>query len=242
MKKLLLAMTLTLASAVICRADAWTEEYTKLLSKYVTPQGVKYAAWHDNAVDRDALGKVVAAIAHEKPEGSRDEKLAFYLNAYNANILNGVLENYPVKSVRDIAALFGFFTQNRLTVASEKMSFNHLEKDIIHGFNEPRIHFALNCASGSCPPLRPKAYTGDQLAAELDQQTTAFLNGDPHGVKATEDGKKAEVSKIFDWNAGDFQAAGGVLGFINKYRKPALASDAKVSYMSYDWSLNDAAR
>ncbi len=242
LKRFLLAAVVTLVSAANCRADAWTLEYTRLLSKYVTPQGVKYAAWHDDTTDRAALGKVVEDIAHEKPEGSRDEKLAFYLNAYNANILNGVLENYPTRSVRDIAALFGFFTQNRITVAGEKMSFNHLEKDIIHGFNEPRIHFALNCASASCPPLRPKAYTGDKLSAELDQQTTAFLNGDPHGVKATEDGKKADVSKIFDWNAGDFQAAGGVVGFINKYRKPALAPDAKVSYMSYDWNLNDAAR
>ena len=241
MKRLLFALMVTLLSASVCRADAWSEEYTRLLSKYVTPQGVKYAAWHDDAADRAALTKVVGAIAHEKPEGSRDEKLAFYLNAYNANILEGVLENYPVKSVRDIALLFGFFTQNRITVAGEKMSFNYLEKDIIHGFNEPRVHFALNCASASCPPLRPKAYTGKDLTAELDQQTTTFLNGNPYGVKATDDGKKADVSKIFDWDAGDFQSAGGVVGFINKYRKPALAPDVKVSYMSYDWSLNDAA-
>ena len=227
MKRLLFAMIATLVSASICRADAWTEDYTRLLSKYATPQGAKYAAWHDNAADRAALAKVVAAIAHEKPEGSRDEKLAFYLNAYNANILEGLLERYPIKSVRDIAALFGFFTQNRITAAGEKMSFNHLGKDIIHGFNEPRIHFALNCASASCPPLRPKAYTGEGLAAQLDQQTTAFLNGDPHGAKATEDGKKLDVSEVFDWNAGDFQSAGGVVGFINKYRKPALAPDAK---------------
>ena len=102
------------------------------------------------------------------------------------------------------------------------------------------MHFALNCASESCPPLRPKAYTGEGLSTELDQQTTGFLNNDAHGVKATDDGKKADVSKIFDWNSGDFQASGGVAGFINKYRKPPLAPDAKVSYMSYDWSLNEA--
>jgi hypothetical protein len=174
------------------------------------------------------------------PEGGKDEKLAFYLNAYNANILNQVLESYPIKSVRDIAALYGVFTQQRITVAGEKMSLNHLEKDVIHGFNEPRVHFALNCASASCPPLRPKAYTGDDLGRELDQQTSAFLNHDPHGVKATEEGKKADVSEIFDWNSGDFQAAGGVAGFIDKYRKPPLAPGAKISYLSYDWSLNEA--
>ena len=240
MKRFLFSLLLVFALAPVVRADAWTEDYTRLLSKYVTPGGVKYAAWHDDADDRATLGKVVAAIAKEKPEGGKDEKLAFYFNAYNANILNQVLENYPIKSVRDIAVLYGVFTQQRIMVSGEKMSFNHLEKDIIHGFNEPRMHFALNCASEGCPPLRPKAYTGDGLGAELDQQTTAFLNTNPHGVKATDDGKKAEVSKIFDWNSGDFQTAGGVEGFINKYRKLPLAPEAKISYMSYDWSLNEA--
>ena len=240
MRKIVFALLLIVASAPFGRADTWNESYSRLLAKYVTSQGVRYAAWHADGTDRTELARVVAAIAKEKPEGSKDEKLAFYLNAYNANILEQVLESYPIKSVRDIAALYGVFTQQRITVAGEKMSFNHLEKDIIHGFKEPRIHFALNCASGSCPPLRPKAYTGDGLSTELDQQTTAFLNTDPHGVKATEDGKKADVSKIFDWNSGDFQAADGVAGFINKYRKPPLAPDAKISYMSYDWSLNEA--
>ena len=240
MKKLLFSLLITSVMVSICRADPWTEDYSRLLGKYVTPAGVKYAAWHDDAGDRAALAKMVAFIAKDKPEGGKDEKLAFYLNAYNVNILNQVLENYPIKSVRDIAVLYGVFTQQRITVAGEKMSFNHLEKDVIHGFGEPRIHFALNCASASCPPLRPKAFTGDGLSAELDQQTTAFLNEDPHGVKATEDGKKADASKIFDWNAADFQSTGGVEAFINKYRKPPLASDAKISYQSYDWSLNEA--
>ena len=240
MKKILSALLLPLVLASVGRADPWTEDYSRLLAKYVAPGGGRYAAWHDNAADRAALEKVVAAVAQQKPEGSRDEKLAFYFNAYNANILQGVLEKYPVKSVRDIAPLFGFFTQTRLTVAGEKMSFNHLEKDLIHGLGEPRMHFALNCASASCPPLRPKAYTGEKLSAELDQQTAAFLNNNPFGVKATDDGKKVEALKIFDWYAGDFQAAGGVEAFINKYRKPPLAPEARISYMNYDWSLNEA--
>jgi hypothetical protein len=240
MRKIVFALLVLIASVPGARADAWNETYSRLLEKYVTPQGVRYAAWHADAADRAQLEKIVAAISTDKPEGSPEEKLAFYLNAYNANILNQVLAAYPIKSVRDIAALFGLFTQQRITVAGEKMSFNHLEKDIIHGFGDPRIHFALNCASASCPPLRPKAYTGADLSAELDQQTTSFLNHDPHGVTSTDDGKKADASKIFDWNGGDFQAAGGVERFINKYRQPPLAPDARISYMSYDWSLNEA--
>jgi hypothetical protein len=240
MRKIVFTLLALIASVAVARADAWNEAYSRLLEKYVVPPGVRYAAWQANAADRAELGKVVAAISKEKPAGSQEEKLAFYLNAYNANILNQVLAAYPIKSVRDIAALFGIFTQQRITVAGQKMSFNHLEKDVIHGFGDPRIHFALNCASASCPPLRPKAFTGAGLGAELDQQTTSFLNHDPHGLTVTDDGQKADASKIFDWDNGDFQAAGGVEGFINKYRQPPLAPAAKISYMSYDWSLNEA--
>ena len=238
MRKSLFALLLTLAFVAVSRADSWTEDYNRLLAKYVTPNGVKYAAWHENAQDRAALGKVVDDIAKEKPSGGKDEKLAFYINAYNANILNGVLEKYPVKSVRDIAPLFGFFTQNRITVAGEKMSFNHLEKEIIHGFGEPRMHFVLNCASASCPPLLDKAFTADNLHEEMDRAASAFLNKNKRGVETSDDGKKAEVSKIFDWYGGDFQASGGVPAFINKYRKPPLPADAKITFQGYDWSLN----
>ena len=240
MKKSLIVILLTLALVGVSRAESWTEDYNRLLAKYVAHSGVKYAAWHDNAPDRAALEKVVDAIAKEKPDGGKDDKLAFYINAYNANILLGVLEKYPVKSIRDIAPLFGFFTQNRITVSGEKMSFNHLEKEIIHGFGEPRMHFVLNCASASCPPLLDKAFTAENLHAEMDRAATAFLNDNPRGVEVSDGGKKADVSKIFEWYAGDFQAAGGVIAFIDKYRKPPLPADAKISYQDYNWSLNAA--
>ena len=240
MRKSLLVLLLTFALISVSRAESWTEDYHRLLAKYVTPGGVKYAAWHDDAEDRAKLGKVVAAIAQEKPTGTKDEKLAFYVDAYNANILNGVLEKYPIKSVRDIAPLFGFFTQNRITVSGETMSLNHLEKDIIHGFGEPRMHFVLNCASASCPPLLAKAFTADNVKEEMDRAASTFLNQNKRGIEASEDGKKAEVSKIFDWYGGDFQASGGVLAFINKYHKPPLPDDAKISFQNYDWSLNAA--
>lgn len=238
MRKSLLALVFIVALAPLCRAESWTQDYNRLLGKYVTPGGVKYAAWHDNAPDRAALERVVAAIAKEKPDGGTDEKLAFYINAYNANILAGVLEKFPVKSVRDIAPLFGFFTQSRLTVSGEKMSFNHLEKEIIHGFGEPRMHFVLNCASASCPPLLNKAFTAENLGAEMDRAATAFLNHNKFGIEVSDEGKKAEVSKIFDWYGGDFAASGGVVPFINKYRKPPLPTGAKISFQDYNWSLN----
>lgn len=241
MKRILTALSLIFLLTAACRAGSWEDDYSRLLAKYVTPSGVRYSEWHKNEADLAALKKVVTAIADETPSGGRDHELAFYLNAYNANILAGVLASYPIKSIRDIAPLFGFFTQERIKVSAKKMSFNHLEQDvIIKGYKEPRIHFALNCASASCPPLRPKAYSGDNLGAQLDSMTKPFLNENPKAVATSDGGKKAAISKIFDWNKDDFAPYGGPVGFINKYRKPPLPADVKVSYQEYDWSLNAA--
>src|ERR1043165_9407863 len=108
----------------------WISTYNTLLAKYVTSGGVKYAAWKNNAADMKALQEVVDGIANEKiSDLNKKEQLAFYLNAYNAWILHEALDKYPTKSVKDL--LFTFFLSQRLKVAGEPMSFNHLEKDII---------------------------------------------------------------------------------------------------------------
>ena len=140
------------------------------------------------------------------------------------------------KSVKD--TLFTFFTGTRIKVAGEQTSFNSLEKDTSRAkFSEPRIHFALNCASQSCPPLRPEPYTAAKLNAQLDEQTRQFVRSEK-GVRLTKAG--AEMSKIFDWYKDDFGGAGGVIPFVNKYRSAALAPDVKISYQEYDWALNEA--
>lgn len=229
---LLLALLPNLAHA---QGGAWMKDYDALLKKYVSGNGVRYAAWKANGNDVAALGRVVEAIGTETPASySKNDKLAFYLNAYNAWILIEALQKYPTKSIKD--PLFTFFLSKRITVAGEKMSFNRLEKDIIRpGFNEPRIHFALNCASRSCPPLRSEPYTGAKLDAQLEEQARAFVNSE-RGVKVN--GETAQLSKIFDWYKEDFGGEAGVLAFIKKVRKEK--SDFKsVSYQEYDWSLNE---
>ena len=135
-----------LFSLISTRATAadWQSEYARLLKKYVTSGGVRYAEWKGNPADVQALRTVADGIAGTPASsGKGAEQLAFHINAYNAWILHEALEKYPTKSVKD--ALFTFFTSNRIVVAGEKMSFNRLEKDLIRPrFNEPRIHFALN--------------------------------------------------------------------------------------------------
>ena len=232
---------LLIASASVGRAEAspqWINTYNTLLAKYVTSSGVKYGAWKNNAADMQAIQQVVDAIGQAKISGSKSERLAFYLNAYNAWILHEALGKYPTKSVKDL--LFTFFTGQRIKVGGEAMSFNHLEKDIIRPkFNEPRIHFALNCASRSCPPLNPEAFRADKLDGQLEQLAVAFVNS-PRGVDYSASKKTAALSAIFNWYKDDFKAAGGPLAFINKRHNPSLPNDTKITYQDYDWSLNQA--
>ena len=217
----------------------WVQTYNDLLAKYVVPGGVKYAAWKNNAGDIQALQQVVDGIAKEKVAGlDKQEQLAFYLNAYNAWILHEALARYPTKSVKDL--LFTFFTAKRIKVGGEEMSFNRLEKDIIRPkFNEPRVHFALNCASRSCPPLNVEAFRGDKLDEQLEKLSVAFVNS-KNGVDYAPEKKSAAISTIFNWYRADFKSADGPLGFINKRRNPPLPDDIRITYQDYDWSLNDA--
>lgn len=218
---------------------AWRQTYGGLLAKYAGPGGVRYAAWRANAADVKALDAVTQGIAAEKLPGARDEKLAFLLNAYNAWTLHGVLDAYPIKSVRDVAPLFGFFTRKNITVAGERTSLNDLEKKtIIPTFQEPRVHFALNCASRSCPPLRAEPFAAGRLNAQLDEQATGYLNGNPLGLKA--EGGNVVLSQIFEWYAKDFAPAGGAVPFINRYRREKLPEGVKVTFQPYDWSLNES--
>ncbi|MGK0185774.1 MAG: hypothetical protein ACI9R3_001555 [Verrucomicrobiales bacterium] len=218
----------------------WVDEYDGLLKKYVTDKGVRYEAWYQSKTDRAELAKVIDAISTQSLGGKgRDERLAFYLNAYNAWILHRILKDYPT----DGPGGGGFFGRNRffksddLKVAGKETSFHDLENDIIRPtFNEPRIHFALNCASKSCPPLHTKAFRKETLDTTLTALATAFVNTNSSGVKVTSGGKKVAISKIFDWYEDDFK--GGPVKYINGYRKDKLSSKVKVSFQDYYWTLN----
>ncbi len=214
----------------------WVSEYNRLLAQYATPAGVKYGAWKKNDAAMKALRGVVDEIAQANVSSmGRKEQLAFYINAYNAWILHEALEKYPTGSVKDL--LFTFFTSKRIKVAGRQTSFKALEDDVIRAkFNEPAIHFALNCASRSCPPLLREAYQAGKLDAQFEQVAKGYINSE-NGVKLSADGKTARLSKIFDWYKGDFK--NGVVEFINKRRAQPIPKDAKIDYQDYDWALNE---
>ena len=237
--RLLVSLALFVTAVATSRAESWTETYNRLLGKYVTSGGVKYAEWKANAADVQAIQSVVDGIAKENVSAmGKQQQLAFYINAYNAWILHEALGKYPTSSVKD--AFFTFFTGKRITVAGQQTSFNSLEKDTIRSkFSEPRVHFALNCASRSCPPLNRSAFSADKLDGQFEALAKGYVNSE-RGVKYNAAAKSAELSKIFDWYKDDFKADGGAIAFINKRRSTQIPADAKISFQDYDWGLNEA--
>jgi hypothetical protein len=238
--RLLFCFMISLAAATTAfgQKSDWIASYNTLLGKYVTSGGVKYAEWKGNAADMQAIQAVVDGIAKENVSAmGKPQQLAFYLNAYNAWILHEALGKYPTKSVKD--TFFSFFTGKRITVAGQQTSFKALEDETIRAkFGEPRVHFALNCASRSCPPLSRQAFTAGNLDAQFETLAKGYVNSDK-GVRYNTGAKSAELSKIFDWYKDDFKGEGGPIAFINKRRSSAIPPDAKIGYQEYDWNLNE---
>jgi len=172
--------------------------------------------------------------------------LAHYINAYNILAIHEVLQRYPVDTIRPTVLFIperSFFTEQRYQLWNTMYSLDELENEIIRAdFNEPRIHFAINCASFSCPKLRPEAYVPERLDAQLNEQARRFLS-DSERNQFDVDSNTARISKIFDWFAEDFEDAGGVATYLTQFVEgdalEVLSSDdVRIQYMSYDWELN----
>jgi hypothetical protein len=218
--------------------SAYPADYSELLKTYVTPEGVRYAAWHSNLADVERLKKVVAFFASTAPPADRKAAFAWHLNAYNAWILNNILAKYPTTGPREGGE--GFFDHEGIVISGRKTSFNDLEQVVIRpNFQDPRVHFALNCASASCPPLLGKPFEPGTLDEDLDHLARAFINTNPQGVVSKTD-KVIRLSKLFDWYADDFGGKGNQAAFINRYREHPLPAGAKFEFMNYNWNLNEA--
>jgi hypothetical protein len=233
----------------------------RVLANYVDAEGrVDYARLKEN---RDDLDEMIEQIANVSPDNTpqlfptREAKLAYWINAYNAWILRIIVDNYPTSSITKIGLIpYGAFFVKRVRLGGDKMTLRSLENDIIRGrFHDPRIHFAINCASASCPPLRSRVYLPETIDEQLDAATSAFINDHRH-VTLDAAGKRIELSKIFEWYESDFtdglnSKSGGkktVVDYLERYlngeRRQVLEklSQAKINYQDYDWSLNDQAR
>lgn len=162
------------------------------------------------------------------------DKKAFHINAYNLNVIKGVVFNYPLKSVMDVP---GFFDNKKHWIAQKQMTLNDLENKVIRPtYNDARTHFALVCGALGCPPIINEAYTPENVEALLERQTKRAINN-PDFIKVKNG--IVEVSKIFEWYAEDFgKGKKGLFDFLNKYAQKPIDTKSKLSYYSYDWTLN----
>lgn len=210
------------------------ESWNDLLKKDVTATGqVNYKALLN---EKGKLQTYLNTLSKNPPQQNwqRNEVMAYWINAYNAYTVKLILDHYPVQSIRDIDNGKPW-DEAFIPIGGKKLSLNSIENDILRKkFNDPRIHFAINCASKSCPNLVNEAFTGDKLDDQLNSAAKNFVN-DPSKNKIT--AEKISVSKIFDWYKKDFN--GNVLDFLNQYSSIKIQPTATISFLDYDWSLNE---
>ena len=206
--------------------------WDKLLRLYVTSTGkVNYAGLKAKKSELDAYLQHLA----ERPvaeDWSRAEKMAYWINAYNAFTVKLIVDNYPVNSITNLHGGKPWDVK-WINLGDKTYSLNQIEHDILRPeFKDARIHFAVNCAARSCPPLLNKAWTAENLSNYLDKQAKSFINNEQFNKIAAD---KVQISKIFEWYAEDF---GKIIDYLNKYSNTTINSGAKVMYLEYDWALN----
>ncbi|MDH3748415.1 MAG: DUF547 domain-containing protein [Gammaproteobacteria bacterium] len=250
-------------------ADGFSHRtFEALLQEYVNSSGdVDYDIWHASQQSLDQLNSYLAAVAAYSPDSTPDrfdtrtDELAYWMYGYNAYVISGVLSNWPINSVTDVKAPIeavkglGFFYRNRYIFGGKAYSLLHVENEKIRArFKDPRIHFVLNCASESCPVLRPELPTGNELELLLADATQKFVS-EPRNVFIDHDKKVIRLSAIFKMYREDFinhvRASGrpvsnGVLTYILDVAPDRLRSeiekarDYEIEFSDFDWSLNNS--
>ena len=259
------APTETLTPADAATDAASTEEATvdvhtpwdELLGRYVTlgrngaVNRFDYTALKASQADQAALNAYIAALeATRVSELTPDEQFAFWANLYNAVTIRVIIKDYPVKSIRSIKSrgisiggLIGPWKTRRVRVEGQRMSLDDIEHGTMRPqFGDPRVHYAVNCASIGCPNLQPKAWRAATLDVDLDAAARAYVNS-PRGVIVRENG--LQVSTIYKWFREDFgDSEEGVIAHLLEYAEPALAEQIRanpsIARHAYDWGLNDA--
>jgi hypothetical protein len=206
--------------------------FTTLLKKHVNSTGkVNYKKFKQ---DKAALNSYLSILAKEIPakNWSKNDALAYWINAYNAYTIQLIIDNYPTTSITKLHSGKPW-DKAFINLAGKAYSLNDIENKIIRPtYNEPRIHFALNCAAVSCPPLLNEAFEATTLEKQLAARTKSFINSSANTFASN----SVTISKIFDWYKTDFS---NVITFLNKYTKTTIAANATINYAEYNWNLNE---
>jgi len=207
--------------------------FNNLLQKHVSAQGkVNYKGFKSNW---EQLQEYIASLGRNMPNDSwiDKDKLAYWINAYNALTIDLILRNPSVKSIKDIKDPWD---QRLWKFGSKWYNLNQIEHEVLRKINEPRIHFAIVCASVSCPKLQNSAYTSSNLETQLTNATKEFLSDSSKNIISR---NSLKLSKIFKWFAKDFKQKQSLVDFLNKYSDIEISQSASKSYMDYNWNLND---
>jgi hypothetical protein len=237
-----LGMTTTVSAS---EKDDPDSIFDSVLSHHVSLDGlVNYNGLRDDK----KFTMYIEYLSNTDPDAlpSEEQRLAFWINAYNAFVIKGVLDEYPIKSVLDVGWIpHSFFIRKKFKTRHGKITLRTIEnKKIREPFEEPRIHFAINCASMSCPRLLTEAYRAENLEKQLETQAKFFINDKSKNYLDRENGI-LYLSSIFKWFEGDFIKNGGKIEqYIAKYLNAddaAFVRNNKVTikYLDYDWGLNE---
>lgn len=244
---------LLLAAAPAARAG---EAYRDLLAHRVRTgridgialNVVDYAGMRDDPL----FVKAVEELAATSPDAEATEagRFAAWINAYNLLAIRTVALNWPVAGIRDVGNfLWPVWKRPAGVVGGRTMSLDEIEHGILRPrFADPRVHFAVVCASVSCPDLRAQPYDGAGLSSQLDEAARNFLSNPGKGLRVDDGSHEVQVSSIFRWFADDFAKGGGVVAFLRAKAAPEVASrlaglgDADLAWIDYDWSVNAASR
>jgi Protein of unknown function, DUF547 len=241
---------LHLAAVVATAAAAGFDHsgWDALLKRHVNAIGeVDYAAFKANRAPLDAY---IAALAADSPDSRKDRfpdrsaELAYWLNAYNALTIRGVVDAYPIRSVRDLGSSYGFFRRKDYRLGGRKLSLDDVEHGIVRKrYQDSRIHFALVCASVSCPRLEREAFAGARLEQQLDNLTRGAM-AENRNVAIDVKTKTVTLTAILKWYAEDF--GGPALDYVRRYSSPArvalldqIGKRPRVRFFDYDWSINE---
>ena len=246
MKTISIAMTIMIASIWVAGAGVHAAQvdhssFASLLSRHVKDGVVDYKGFKDDEAILDQYLEGLAAVDPEQL--SADDQFAFYVNAYNAWTIKLILSRYPdIRSIKDLGSLFSSpWKKTIVRIDGHLLTLDQIEHDILRKhFKDPRVHFAVNCASKSCPPLQGEPFAGTHLNDQLNRAAKDFINA-PRFNRL--EGDTLWVSKIFDWFAEDFQS--DVIGYFIKFADAPLRDQLeknkgriRVKYLDYDWSLN----
>ncbi len=239
------------ASRAPVRGEPDYSGWNRLLRTYYDPAlGMDYARLKAN--DAAALKELRRLLARVEVRSlTPKQQLAYWINLYNVNVVSIVAEHYPVTSIRDVSTdpiiRLNVFKKEVVPLGDGLVSLNAIENGKIRGgFHDPRIHFAINCAARSCPPIRSEAYDGARVDAQLDDQVRKFAAGPGVRIESRPEKTVVHTTKIIDWFGGDFDRwGGGRIEFLRRYLPPEKArllprrAPVTIEYDDYDWALNE---